>query len=176
MELVTIQNKIFEVRGQKVMLDFDLAELYEVETRVFNQAVKRNIERFPGDFMFQLTKKEWDTVLTGNSSQFVTGTLKHRSSAYLPYAFTEHGVTMVASILRSDKAVKMNIAIVRAFIALREMAMHYKELAQKIEELEKKYNKQFGDVYQALNLLLEERNEEEEQKNREPIGFKKSKK
>jgi len=176
MELVTIQNKIFEVRGQKVMLDFDLAELYEVETRVFNQAVKRNIERFPGDFMFQLTKKEWDTLLSGNSSQFVTGTLKHRSSAYLPYAFTEHGVTMVASVLRSEKAVKMNIAIVRAFIALREMAMHYKELAQKIEELEKKYHKQFGDVYQALNLLLEERNEEEEQKNREPIGFKKAKK
>jgi hypothetical protein len=176
MELVTIQNKIFEVRGQKVMLDFDLAELYEVETRVFNQAVKRNIERFPGDFMFQLTKKEWDTLLSGNSSQFVTGTLKHRSSAYLPYAFTEHGVTMVASVLRSEKAVKMNIAIVRAFIALREMAMHYKELAQKIEELEKKYNKQFGDVYQALNLLLEERSEEEEQKNREPIGFKKAKK
>jgi len=175
MELVTIQNKIFEVRGQKVMLDFDLAELYEVETRVFNQAVKRNIERFPGDFMFQLTKKEWDTLLSGNSSQFVTGTLKHRSSAYLPYAFTEHGVTMVASVLRSEKAVKMNIAIVRAFIALREMAMHYKELAQKIEELEKKYNKQFGDVYQALNLLLEERSEEEEQKNREPIGFKKAK-
>jgi hypothetical protein len=176
MELVTIQNKIFELRGQKVMLDFDLAELYEVETRAFNQAVKRNIERFPDDFMFQLTKKEWDTLLSGNSSQFVTGTLKHRSSAYLPYAFTEHGVTMVASILRSEKAVKMNIAIVRAFIALREMAMHYKELAQKIEELEKKYNKQFGDVYQALSLLLEEKNEEEEQKNREPIGFKKPKK
>jgi hypothetical protein len=176
MELVTIQNKIFELRGQKVMLDFDLAALYEVETRAFNQAVKRNIERFPDDFMFQLTKKEWDTLLTGNSSQFVTGTLKHRSSTYLPYAFTEHGVTMVASILRSEKAVKMNIAIVRAFIALREMAMHYKELAQKIEELEKKYNKQFGDVYQALNLLLEERNEEEEQKSREPIGFKKPKK
>jgi hypothetical protein len=176
MELITIQNRIYEVKGQKVMLDFDLAELYEVETRAFNQAVKRNIERFPDDFMFQLTKKEWEGLRSGNSSQFVTSNLKHRSSAYLPYAFTEHGVTMVASILRSEKAVKMNIAIVRAFIALREMAMHYKELAQKIEELEKKYNKQFGDVYQALNLLLEERNEEEEQQNREPIGFKSPKK
>ncbi|HEY0612705.1 MAG TPA: ORF6N domain-containing protein [Chitinophaga sp.] len=168
MELITIQNRIYEVRGQKVMLDFDLAELYEVETRAFNQAVKRNIARFPDDFMFQLTKKEWDEILSVNT---VASSLKHRGSAYLPYAFTEHGVTMVASILRSDKAVKMNISIVRAFIALREMAMHYKELAQKIEELEKKYNKQFGDVYQALNLLLEEKNDEEEQKNREPIGF-----
>lgn len=171
MELIAIQNKIYEIRGQKVMLDFDLADLYEVETKVFNQAVKRNMQRFPDDFMFQLSKKEWDVLVSGNSSQFVTGSQKHRGSAYLPYAFTEHGVTMLASILRSEKAVKVNIAIVRAFIALREMAMHYKELAQKIEELEKKYNKHFGDIYQALNLLLEERNGEEEQRNREPIGF-----
>ncbi len=172
MELITIQNKIYEIRGQKVMLDFDLAELYEVETKAFNQAVKRNIERFPEDFMFQLSREEWEGILSGNRSQFVTGSQKHRGSANLPYAFTEHGVTMLAGVLRSEKAVKVNIAIVRAFIALREMAMHYKELAQKIEELEKKYNKQFGDIYQALNLLLEERDEETEQRNREPIGFK----
>src|ERR1700738_3868167 len=130
MELPIIQNKIYEIRGQKVMLDFDLAELYGVETKVFNQAVKRNITRFPEDFMFQLTAKEWeegnrsqfvtaaeivdpegsqntDNQEERNWSQFVTSSKKHRGKSYLPYAFTEHGVTMLASVLRSEKAVNM---------------------------------------------------------------------
>ena len=114
MQLQFIQQKIFEIRGQKVMIDFDLAALYEVETRVFNQAVKRNIESFPEDFMFRLTKKEWDglrsqvVMMDGqevenqktNSSQIVMSSRKHRGESYLPYAFTEHGVTMLASVFK----------------------------------------------------------------------------
>lgn len=160
-----IQQKIFEIRGEKVMLDFDLAILYEVETRILNQAVKRNISRFPKDFMFQLTKEE----LTILMSQFVTsswgGTRK------LPHAFTEHGVTMLASVLRSTKAVKMNISIVRAFIALRQIAWQYKDLAEKLLQLENKNNKQFKEIYQALNHLIDKKQKEENFSKRQRIGF-----
>ena len=115
MELQIIQNKIFEIRGQRVMLDFDLAELYEVETRALNQAVKRNIKRFPSDFMFQLTNKEFDNLMSQSVISSWGGTRK------LPFAFTEHGVTMLASVLRSERAIELNIQIVRAFIALRPL-------------------------------------------------------
>lgn len=142
MQLQVIQNKIYEIRGQKVMLDFDLAELYGVETRVFNQAVKRNIESFPDEFMFRLTGEEWEMmrsqIVTSsvqvsenqriNRSQFVTGSQKHRSKFYFPYVFTEHGVTMLASVLKSPIARKMNIAIVKAFIAMRKMVIQYAEV------------------------------------------------
>ena len=134
MEIQLIQNRIYEIRGEKVMLDFDLAELYEVETRVLNQAIKRNTESFPDDFMFRLSDKEWSEILLAqkglskqsgktNSSQSVMSSKKHRGAAYLPYAFTEHGVTMLASVLRSAKARKMNIAIVRVFVALKKRAL-----------------------------------------------------
>ncbi|MCS3798133.1 phage regulator Rha-like protein [Chitinophagaceae bacterium OAS944] len=119
------------------MLDFDLAKLYGVTTKALNQAMKRNLERFPSDFSFQLTKEQWDAL----RSQIVTA--KKKGNQYLPFAYTEHGVTMLASVLRSERAVKMNIAIVRAFIALRKISMHYNELAEKIKELEIRYNKQF---------------------------------
>ena len=112
MELQIIQNKIFEIRGQRVMLDFDIANLYEVETRVLNQAVKRNIKRFPSDFMFQLSNKEFDNLMSQSVISSWGGTRK------LPYVFTEHGVTMLASVLRSERAIAINIQIVRAFIAL----------------------------------------------------------
>lgn len=171
MELQLIQQKIHEIRGQKVMLDFDLAELYEVKTKVLNQAVKRNIDRFPPDFMFQLSSDEWKSIL--NRSQIVTGSQKHREDQYLPYAFTEHGVAMLSSVLRSQKAIEMNIAIVRAFIALRQFALNYKDLAEKIEELESKYDGQFDDVYEALQLLLSERKNKIEQAERKRIGYKK---
>ncbi len=170
MQLQVIQKKIFEVRGQKVMLAFDLARLYEVETKVLNQAVRRNVERFPERFMFRLTFAEWKSV----RSQIVTlekGKGKHPK--YLPYAFTEHGVTMLASVLRSKKAIQMNISIVEAFIALKEFALSYKELAEKIAKLERKYNRQFADVYEALDLLLPEKQNRDNWKNRQRIGFKK---
>ncbi len=121
MDLVLIQDKIYEVNGIKVMLDYDLATLYEVETRVLNQAIKRNKDSFPDDFMFRLTAEEWallSSQVVMMSSQSVMTSRRPKSA--IPYAFTEHGVTMLASVLKSPKARKMNIAIVRAFVALRK--------------------------------------------------------
>lgn len=164
MELQIIQNKIFEIRGMRVMLDFDLAEMYNVETRALNQAVKRNITRFPLDFMFQLTKDEFENLI----SQFVTsswgGTRKQ------PFAFTEHGVTMLASVLRSEKAIQINIQIVRAFIALRQYALGYAELNQKLENFMIETNMQFNDIYQALTEMADQKGTE---KSRNPIGYRK---
>lgn len=168
MQLQVIQSKIYEVRGQKVMLDFDLAELYEVETRVLNQAVKRNLDIFPDDFMFQLTKKEWEIM----SSQFVMTYSIKRPKIAIPLAFTEHGVTMLANVLKSKKARQTSVAIVRAFIALKQFALTYKELAEKLKELENKYNKEFKDVYQAINYLLQKDKQEIKHKQRKRIGFK----
>ena len=141
MNITIIQNKIYEIREQKVMLDFDLAELYEVETRIMNQSVKRNSDRFPRDFMFQLTLKEWETM----SSQIVMTSPQKRPKKAIPYAFTEHGVTMLASVLRSERAVKMNIAIVRAFIALRQLALHHKDLAEKLDQLKSEMYDRLGE-------------------------------
>ena len=182
MQLPVIHNKIYEIRDQKIMFDFDLAELYEVETRILNQAIKRNINRFPKDFMFQLTKKEWEVLKPqalisndNNSSQSVMSSRKHRGASYLPFAFTEHGVTMLASVLRSEKAIKMNIAIVRAFIALRQFAVNYKELAEQIKELRgtvDNHNGQLNQIYDALENLLDDKVAQKKWAEREPIGFK----
>jgi hypothetical protein len=160
-----IENKIYEIRGQKVMLDFDLAEMYQVETKVLNQTVKRNIERFPTDFMFQLTNQE----LTNLRSQIVTSSWGGKR--YLPYAFTEHGVTMLSSVLKSERAVKISIMIVRAFIAMKEYALNYNELAQKLRQLEQKYDTQFDTINEAINFLIQKKEEEYDQKNRRKIGF-----
>jgi hypothetical protein len=172
MQLLSLHNKIFELRGKKIMLDFDLAALYDMETKVLKQAVRRNLERFPEDFMFQLTEKEWNTILR---SQFVT--LENRGKGkypkYLPFAFTEHGVAMLASVLNSSKAIQVNISIIRAFITLREFSLNFKELSEKIIEMELKYNKQFKDVYEALDYLMTEKEDEKQDKERVRIGFKK---
>ena len=168
MQIDKIQTKIYEIRGQKVMLDFDLAELYEVETRALNQTVKRNIDIFPDDFMFQLTTAEWES----NSSQIVMSSRKHRGNIYLPFAFTEHGVAMLANVLKSSKARQTSIAIVRAFITLKKFVLNYDELSGKLQELESKYNKQFKDVYDAINFLLQKDNQNTQQKQRKRIGFK----
>ena len=128
MQVETLQSKIYYIRGQKILLDYDLATLYEVETKVLNQAVKRNIIRFPEDFMFQLTLSEWDR----NSSQFVTSSSKHRGNTYLPYVFTEQGVAMLSSVLRSEKAALINIAIMRAFVEIRKTIALESSLSQQI--------------------------------------------
>lgn len=136
MHLQTIQTKIYEVRKQSVMLDFDLAELYAVETRRLNEAVKRNNERFPVRFMFRLSIEEWETM----RSQFATASDQNkRNMGITPYAFTEHGVTMLAGILRSKKAIQMNIAIVEAFISLKQIAFDFTDLSDKIKDIESKY-------------------------------------
>jgi ORF6N domain len=172
MQLQIIQKLIYEIRGQKVMLDFNLAPLYGTETRTLKQAVKRNIERFPKDFMFQLNKSEWQELITigDNLPEGV------KFSPALPYAFTEHGVTMLASVLKSKKAIQMNIAIVRAFIALNQFALNYKELADQIKELKEttsNHNGQLNHIYNALENLLDIKAEEKKWEDRERIGFKK---
>jgi ORF6N domain-containing protein len=144
-----IIKKIILVREEKVMLDIHLAELYQVETRVLKQAVRRNIERFPKDFMFELTDKEIAIVV----SHSVIPSKKHLGGA-TPFVFTEAGVAMLSSVLNSDRAVKMNIAIIRTFIMLRKMASNYQELTKKLEEMEKGYKGKFKEIYEALNYLL----------------------
>jgi hypothetical protein len=167
MELQIIQNKIYQIRGQRVMLDFDLAELYDVETRVLNQAVKRNIERFPADFMFRLATLEWETML----SQIVMTYPLKRPKVSPPFAFTEQGLAMLSGILNSAKAIEVNIAIMRAFVYIRQYALSHKDLTDKLKELENKYDTQFSDVYQALNYLLEKDKQEIDQKQRKRIGY-----
>jgi hypothetical protein len=166
MLIKNIQSKIFEIRNHKVMLDFDLAALYEVETKALNQAVKRNLERFPADFMFRLTEKEFLHL----RSQFVTSSWG--GTRYLPYAFSEQGVAMLSSVLKSKKAIQVNISIMRVFVAFKQMLLQHADLAKKLEELEKKYNKQFSDVYEALNYLMDIKKTEEKIKQRKQIGFK----
>jgi len=173
MELVVIQKKIYEIRGHKVMLDFDLAELYGAETKYLKRAVKNNIRRFPADFMFELTKNEWDS-LRCNFSTLETGRGKYPK--YLPFAFTEQGVAMLSAVLNSSKAIDVNISIMRAFVMMRQLAFNYKELGDKIIELENKYNKKFADVYEALDLLLRENVAQEDFSKRKRIGYKMPKK
>lgn len=165
MELQLIQNKIFEIRGQRVMLDYNLAELYEVETRALKQAVKRNIKRFPPDFMFELTKSEWQELITicDNLPQNL------KFSPALPFAFTEQGVAMLSSVLRSPKAIEVNISIMWAFVVLRQYALGYAELNRKLEEFMIETNMQFSDIYQALTELASQK--EQENKPRRRIGF-----
>ena len=181
MQLQIIQDKIYELRSQKIMLDFDLAILYKVETRVLNQSVKRNLNRFPKDFMFQLTIREWNALQSqiveskqkGNSSQFVMSSRKHRGASYLPFAFTEQGVAMLSAVLKSKKAVEVNIAIMRAFVFVRQYALSHKDLTVKLKELETTYNKQFKDVYEAINYLMQKDTVQKQQSQRKRIGYKK---
>jgi len=165
MELQIIQNKIYEIRGQRVMLDFDLAELYETETKRLKEAVRRNPDRFPPDFMFELDKKEWNILRT----QFATSSWG--GTRYQPFAFTEHGVAMLASVLNSPKAIQINIQIVRVFILLRQYTLGYAELNKKLEMFMLETNMQFNDIYQALTELASKKQLEEKPRNR--VGYEK---
>ena len=162
MELQIIQNKIYEIRGLKVILDKDLASMYEVSTGNLNKAVKRNEDRFPDDFMFQLTNEEFYLIFHFGISSW-GGTRK------LPYAFTEHGVAMLAGLLNSTKAIEVNILIVRAFVALRQFALGYAELNQKIEKFMVETNMQFSDIYQALTEMASQN--EQDKKPLNPVGY-----
>ena len=167
MDLQIIQNKIFEVRSCRVMLDYHLAELYQVETRALKQAVKRNIERFPGDFIFVLTQEEANLLLSIGVSQNVIPPAYNFGVA-MPMAFTEQGVAMLSSVLRSKVAIEVNISIMRAFVLMRQMAIGYEELLKRIEELEVSTDAQFNELYQALTQLL---SQSKQQKERRPVGF-----
>jgi len=157
-----IAEHIYFIRGEKVMLDVDLAIMYGVETRVLKQSVRRNRDRFPVDFMFELTEKEIDLVV----SQNVIPSKKYFGGA-IPFAFTEQGVAMLSGVLNSTRAVKVNIAIMRTFIQLRSMILAYKELENKVYDLEKKYDSNFAVVFEALKQLIQKESEPRKQ-----IGFK----
>lgn len=168
MELQVIQNKIYEVRGLRIMIDFHLAELYQVETRVLKQAVRRNIERFPSDFMFELTNEEAIQLIDIGVSQSVIPS-GYNIGASKIFAFSEQGVSMLSSVLRSKIAIEINISIMRAFVALRQYALGYAELSQRLESFMLETNMQFNEVYQALTELASIK--ELEDKPRKRVGF-----
>jgi hypothetical protein len=168
MELEHIKNSILDIRGKKVMLDMDLAKVYEVETRVLKQAVRRNIDRFPSDFMFQLTEIEMHHLV----SQNVIPTLNHFGGAK-PFAFTEQGVAMLSSVLKSKKAIHMNISIMRAFVMMREWALTHQELSARLDALGQQYGQKFSDIEQVLNFLIQKDQKKTQQQQRDRIGFKK---
>lgn len=156
----TIVSQIYYIRGIKVILDLDLAIFYNVELRILNQSVKRNILRFPEDFMFQLSNTEWNAI------QRPENTINWGGRRTLPYAFSEQGVAMLSGILRSDKAIQINIMIMRAFVKMREMIDQNKELKARLNELENKYDQQFQVIFDALKKIIYKENEP-----RKPIGF-----
>lgn len=162
MDIEIIQNKIHEVRGFKVMLDFDLADLYEVENKRLKASVRRNINRFPEDFMFELTEKEFVNLRTKFSSSSYGGI------RYMSFAFTEQGIAMLSSVLKSDKAIEINISIMRTFVTIRQFALNYTELQKRISEIEG----QFPEIYNVLNYLVE-KDTNEVITERIKIGYKK---
>ena len=197
MEIIrSIQNRIYEIRGERVMLDRDLAALYETETKALNLAVKRNIKRFPADFMFQLTKEEFEeirsrvetlekdglrlqseTLKKGESLRLQNETLKGgrgRHTKYMPYAFTEQGVAMLSGILNSDKAINMNIAIMRAFVEIRRIVLQQSDLKEQLREIKARlgeHDTQLNHIYDAMENLLDEKAAQRKWEDRERIGF-----
>lgn len=187
MELQVIQNKIYEVRGQKVMLDFDLADLYGSETKRLKEAVRRNLKRFPSDFMFELTKEEFE-----NLRSQIASSNKRGGTRYMPFAFTEQGVAMLSSVLNSESAIEINISIMRAFVTVRQYLSSLNNTTKEIEELKQRMKmleegnedtiaavndlsedtrKELDDIYLALSQLAEKQKHINKQTERRPIGF-----
>jgi len=179
----TIQNRIYELRGERVMLDRDLAALYGTETKALNLAVKRNLKRFPSDFMFQLTKEEYEslrfqieTLESTNSLRLQNETSKRGGTRYMPYAFTEQGVAMLSGILNSDKAIEMNIAIMRAFVEVRKALLRQTDIKEQLKEIRDRigeHDVQLNQIYDAMENLLDEKAAQKKWDDRERIGFKK---
>jgi hypothetical protein len=167
MELDKIKSSILEIRGKKVILDFQLAKLYQTETKRLKESVRRNIRRFPSDFMFELTVEEWENL----RSQFATSSWGGKR--YLPFAFTEQGVAMLSSVLNSEIAIDVNINIMRAFVLMRQFALTYQELSEKLIELEKLHNQKFDEVEQVLAYLIQKDQQQTQQSNRKEVGYKK---
>jgi len=172
MELQLIKNKIFEVRGYHVMLDFHLAELYQVETKNLKRSVRRNIDRFPDDFMFEFTKDEYDFLRCNSGTLENSGRGQH--TKYLPFAFTEQGIAQLSSVLNSPLAIKVNISIIRSFVALRKFASEFTQLNEKLESFMLETNLQFNDIYKALTELASKEDEQQLFNKRKRIGFKTS--
>ena len=190
MDTQVIQNKIYEIRGQRVMLDFDLAELYGIETKNLKKAVRRNLERFPSDFMFELNNSEFNSLK--NSMKFQNGTSRQGGIAYAPFAFTEQGVAMLSSVLRSTTAIEINIRIMRAFVAVRQYLYANQQMSQEIEnlkhrlkvleqgsedtleainELSEDTRRELDNIYLALSQLADKQKDSNKTRGRKPIGF-----
>jgi hypothetical protein len=169
MEIEIIKNSIHELRSKRIILDFELAKLYEVETRVLKQAVRRNIDRFPEDFLFTLTLDEWNAI---RSQIVMFNKGKGNFPKYLPFAFTEQGVAMLSAVLNSTRAVHTSISIMRAFVMMRQWAMNHQELSEKITALEQQYGQKFKDIEQVLNYLIQKDQKTIQQAGRKEIGFK----
>jgi hypothetical protein len=170
MELEIIKNSIHEIRGKKVMLDMDLAKLYEVETRVLKQAVRRNMERFPEDFMFELTKDEWNYIRS-QLVMFKNG--QGKFPKYLPFVFTEQGVAMLSAVLNSEYAVRISVKIMRAFVALRQWALNHQEISERLNTMERQFGQKFTDIDQVLNYLIKKEQQQTQQTTRKQVGYKK---
>lgn len=167
MELTTIKNSIHEIRGKRVILDNELAKMYEIETRVLKQAVRRNLDRFPEDFMFELTEEEMKNL----TSQFVMsswGGTRHGT-----FAFTKQGVAVLSSVLKSKLAIQINISIMRAFVMMRQWSLTYHELAERLEELERKHGQRFDGIEQVLNYFTQKDKQSTQQNQRKQVGYKK---
>lgn len=160
MEIVTVQNKIYNIRGSQVMLDFDLAEMYQTETKILNLSVKRNLKRFPSDFMFQLSNEEWDSL------RFQIETSKRGGRRYLPFAFTEQGVAMLSGLLNTDTAIQVNIAIMRIFVAIRQFTLGYAELNKKLNEYMVDYDMRIAEILDIITEMNTHRS-----KPLNPIGY-----
>ena len=167
MEIEIIKNSILEIRDKKVILDFELAKLYGIETKRLKESVRRNSKRFPIDFMFELTKEEWAILRT----QFATS--RWGGPRYAPFAFTEQGVAMLSSVLNTDRAIEVNISIMRAFVMMRQWALTHQELSKRLDALEQQYGKKFSDIEQVLNFLIQKDQKKAQQQQRDRIGFKK---
>lgn len=180
----SIQNRIYEIRGERVMLDFDLAALYEVETKVLNQAVKRNVKRFPEDFMFRLTIEEWLLMRSQNVTassntlsgdiQIITLSQNKRNTNTTPYAFTEQGVAMLSGILHSDKAIGMNIAIMRAFVEIRKILLNQAEVNDQLIQIKQRMSEhdvQLSQIYDAIENLMDAEAAQRKWNSRGRIGF-----
>ncbi|RZK42846.1 MAG: ORF6N domain-containing protein [Pedobacter sp.] len=188
MQLIkSIESKIYEIRGERVMLDYDLALLYQVETKSLNLAVKRNLKRFPEDFMFQLTREEWNnlrfqfetsstkTLLNADEIETLKPKQQYGGNRYLPYAFTEQGVAMLSGVLRSEKAIEMNIAIMRAFVDIRKILLKQSNINEQIAEIKERigeHDVQLNELYDAMDNLLDAKIAQIKWKDREKIGFK----
>jgi hypothetical protein len=167
MELELIKRSILEIRGKKVILDFELAKMYQTETKRLKESVRRNIKRFPNDFMFELTPEEWGNL----RSQIATSSWG--GQRYLPFAFTEQGVAMLSSVLNSEIAIEVNINIMRAFVLMRQFALTYQELSEQLKDLENRHNQKFDDIDQVLKYLIQKDKKQIQEGERKQVGYKK---
>ena len=168
MELELIKRSILEIRGKKVILDFELAKMYQTETKRLKESVRRNIKRFPDDFMFELTPEEWENL----RSQIATSSWG--GQRYLPFAFTEQGVAMLSSVLNSEIAIEVNINIMRAFVLMRQFTLTYQELSEQLKDLENRHNQKFDDIEQALKYLIQKDKIQIQEGERKQVGYKKT--